>query len=248
MNIISGILSETRHRIRRGKEAIEIEDYWSEISRKIAPSSIQEYPDHILIDDHTYIQCIIAGVPSFEAKGYPKRIDPSLLDRLLDISSENYTITYTIGLEPISLTETTSMLNTAEFNNFTNTQAAREQNNVGFASSTHSLIHQDIADRMKTIYDQDSNMFYGAFIITIWSNTREGIIEANSIITGILASKLIDCEVPYYRMLETYMAGQPYPSLPDYTKTDMFTDHASLLIPTRNPNSHTSDHGLIRGK
>ena len=141
-----------RHKKRTADEAIQSHDWWMEETRRITPSKIQEHHDHLVINDSEYVQCLIVGVPSFESAGYPQKINPGIMNRLLEINIENTTITYTTGIIPLSITETNQLLKKAEYNNYTNTIAAQKDNLTGFVSREHAFINNDIVDRMEKNY------------------------------------------------------------------------------------------------
>lgn len=214
---------------------------------KVTPSLIEERHDSIRIDDKTIAKCMIIGMPKLTTEGYPSNMSPLVIDRLLELSMEGCTIAYSYTLIPISPIESSQMLEHAEFINIGNQNISKDNNPLGFASMNLVLDHQDLQANYEQLYRHEQNMFHSAFVITMWAQSDADLRRVSSHVEAILESERILYEYPYYRMLQTFIAAQPYPTTADYAWVECFTEHASKLATTRNPNSRMDDHGLYFG-
>jgi type IV secretory pathway VirB4 component len=100
----------------------------------------------------------------------------------------------------------------------------------------------------KALYDNAEKMNHTALIITLKANSREALRNAESHVRVSLESNRVYYEFPETRHLETYLAAQPYPFWYEKSWCELFSYHTALLMPTRNPNSRTSDEGLLFGE
>ncbi len=58
--------------------------YWQAISRTIAPSSMEEYKDNVVIGD-SIVKVLMVGLPFGKVQGWPAGLHPGFMDQLLDI-------------------------------------------------------------------------------------------------------------------------------------------------------------------
>jgi hypothetical protein len=90
-------------------------------------------------------------------------------------------------------------------------------------------------------------MFHTAFIIIIWGKSEEEIRKAESHVRTVLEANIVHYEFPYRRMLETFIAAQPYPTSADFAWVELFSHHVATLAATRNPNSRIAATGMYFG-
>src|SRR3990172_3123102 len=94
LNSITRIVRKLRERYYTAVKAAEQELFWRAIPRQVAPSLIEEYPEYLLMNRETLVKCLVVGVPRLKIEGYPRDLNPKLLDELLSISTKGYTIAY----------------------------------------------------------------------------------------------------------------------------------------------------------
>ena len=92
--------------------------YFDSLSRIIAPSTIEEFPRYIKINDETFARCIVAGIPpTSDISGYSADLNPRVIDELMNLSSSGYQIAYSFAVIPISTVESMKMLDQAIYRN-----------------------------------------------------------------------------------------------------------------------------------
>ena len=229
------------------KRKIEHAQHFADVSKMITPALIEEKPDHILIDMKTHVKCLVIGLPHMTTEGYPSNMSPFVIDRLLDLSAEGCTISYSYTLIPIPPIEATAMLEHAEFVNVGNQKITQDNNPLGLVPMNLQLDHEDLRNNYAELHRHEQNMFHSAFIITMWARSEADMRRVSSHVEAILEAERILYEYPFYQMLNTFIAAQPYPITADYTWVECFSEHAAKLAATRNPNSRMDDHGLYFG-
>lgn len=230
--------------------AAEHEMWWGSVTRIASPSTITELPTHLVIDESTYVRCMIVGVPGIGdegAEGYPRNMSPLVIKRLMDLGFEGCTISLSNTTIPINVMESQRLLQKTAFINQINQKSATEANPGNVPEIVLSLDMMDIQENAKRVHDNDVRMFHDAFIITIWAESLSILREVESYIESILDSERTLHEYPNYRMLKTFLASLPFPNTEDWAMVQAFSDHAATISTVQNPNSRTDNTGLYFG-
>src|SRR3990170_5271744 len=105
------LLNKLRNKIELAKQYADRELFWQSIARQITPSTIEEYPEYVLIDRKLMARCIIVGVPpSGDLAGYPSDLNQKVIDELLNITTEGHRIALSYLVKPIPNVEAMKML------------------------------------------------------------------------------------------------------------------------------------------
>ncbi len=247
------LFDKIKNKIEVAKQSADRELWWQSIARQVTPSTLEEYPEYVLIDRKLMARCIIVGVPpSGDLAGYPSDLNQKVIDELLSISTEGHCIALSYLVKPIPNVESMRMLDEALFNNRVSQDSFRDKTQ-GQVNKTKQpplkkiFEEEEFTMNYKEIFSNRQKMFHTAFIVIIWGRDREALREAESHVTIILESNRIYHEVPDFRHLDTLIAAQPYPQWVDYSWIELFSYHTAALLPTRNPNSRTNETGLYFG-
>jgi len=236
------------------KNAAENKQYWDSLARQVSPAVIQEFPEHIIIDNRLIARTLIVGIPpTSDISGYPADLNNKVVDELLSISAEGHSIAFSYAVIPIQNIDAMKMLDQAIFSNKVSQESYKDKTENGRQDKTKQpplkkiFEEQDFAANYKEIYENKQKMYHTAFIVIIWGESLDKIREAESHVRIVLESNRIYYEFPSYRQLETFLAAQPYPLWSKFSWIELFSYHASALVATRNPNSRTDDKGLYFG-
>lgn len=211
--------------------------YFDSLARVIAPSSIEEFPRYIKINDETFARCIVD-------------LNPRVIDELMNLSSSGYQIAYSFAVVPISTVESMKMLDQAIYRNKVSQESFRDkkgQDRNKQPPLKKVLEEEDFTANYKEIFKGKQKMFHTAFIIMFFGKSEAEIRAAESHVKVILESNMIQSEAPDYRQLDTFLADQPFPDSQDFTWCELFSYHTSALLGTRNTNSRTDETGLLFG-
>ncbi len=225
--------------------------YFDNLPRIIGPSTIEEFPRYIKINDTLLCRCIVAGIPpTSDLSGYPSELNPRVIDELMGLSNDGYKIAYSFAVLPIANVEAMKMLDKAMYSNKVSQASYIDKK----GNDPHKqpplkkvLEHSDFTTNYTEIFKGHQKMFHTAFIIMFYGASEDDLREAESHIKVILESNMIYHEAPDYRQLDTFISAQPFPFSKDYTFCELFSYHTSALLGTRNTNSRTDEVGLIIG-
>jgi hypothetical protein len=95
--------------------------------RSMLPSSIEEKPDRLIVNDNRLVKSIIVGVPRGGKPGYPARISGDFLDDIMALSSKNCVISYSFGVVPISSADSIKMAEQAIYSLNVSLQRTKEK-------------------------------------------------------------------------------------------------------------------------
>lgn len=245
--ILTGIKHDIRHRVRSAKRQAESDLFWSDLARKIAPAVIEEFPTHLLIDNEIMVECIVVGIPQFNTEGYPPNLNPHILDELLDLTTKGCRVAYSFTLVPIPTAVAADMIAHAAFVNMANQITGKQNNPLDLVPMNLELDYQDFKTNYTEIHRRQQNMFHSSFIITMSARSENELRITKSHVIQKLKANRILFEIPLYRMLDTFVAAQPFPVTAEHTFVEIFSKFAALLAATRNPNSRLDDSGLYFG-
>jgi len=228
--------------------------YYDEAVRKITPSLIEEFHDHIKIDNEIYVTCISVGVPPMQTgRGFPRNLSLDFTDQLLAIESTNeYLIGISYSCSPIPHSDSLNLVDDVLFKNKISRSEIDARNKKETGTSAHSLRYDlegnDYVDIYQKLHNNETRLFDCQYIIVLWSSSYNGLKNGLSRVQGVIDSNISRMEVPYYTILDTFIAAQPYPILVDHAEIQQLSHDCGTLIPLRDPLTITSDTGLIYGE
>ena len=245
-------------KFRNKKEVIETavlqSKYYDELVRKVTPTLIEEFHDHLKIDDEIFVTCMTVGVPPTQTgRGFPRNLAPDFTDQVLAIEATNeYLVGISYSCAPIPHTEALTLLDDVLFKNKISRSEIDAKTKKDTGASAHSLRYDlegnDYVDIYQKVYNNESRLFDCQYIITLWSHSYKGLKNGISKVQGVMDSNIVRMEVPYYTILDTFMAAQPYPILADHAEIQQLSHDCGTLMPFRDPLTVISDVGLIYGE
>ena len=235
-------------RIENAKINTDQQLWWNNYSRLISPDKIEVFEDYLKIDN-TLVECIIVGLPQLSTDGYPNSLKPDFIEKIMNVSLKGVVISISFGLVPIPSHEAQQMLEEAIFRNMVNQKSSQENNPLGMTSIVQQLDARDISNAIETLHDNREKYFHTANIITIWAEDERAMRMAKSHVKVVMNSHRVYGSFPSRKMLETFVAAQPFPKYETFTYIEMLSSLAGLLCPTRNPNSSlTNDSRVVYGR
>ena len=242
--------------VARERTKQEEEMFWEAAARSIAPATIEEHKSgkYVIVNGNTYKRCIIVGVPPTDRiNGYPKGLSESMMTRLLEMSTHGSQLSISSKLIPIQGSDSVKMMNTANFRNEIK-QVDSMNRNKSDSEKVEKLIDENLKierkhnkDNFKAIVEDNERQFHSALILTMKSDSVEGLNILESDIKSIMGQESVEFEIPDYRHKQTLLAAQPYNISPDYTQIEVLAPYASMIVPVTNPNSKSDKQGLFFG-
>ena len=233
----------------RERVAYETESYWNAVVRSIAPVTLDEQKNgkYVLINNRDYARCIIVGVPKNTINGYPQGLTENMISRLIGLSTYGNRLSMSLKLIPIDAAESTKMIQKSEFINRMNQEDSKNRNIHGMVDLNLQIDHKHNVSNYEAIMENRDRLFHSAFIITIRSESIDGINALEADVRTILESEMVQYEFPDYRQKETFLSAMPLNQTPDYTQVEILSPYAAVLTTARNPNSRTDNQGLFFG-
>ncbi|MCK5012785.1 MAG: ATP-binding protein [Candidatus Omnitrophica bacterium] len=242
--------------VARERTKQEEEMFWEAAARSIAPATIEEHKSgkYVIVNGNTYKRCIIVGVPPTDRiNGYPKGLSESMMTRLLEMSTHGSQLSISSKLIPIQGSDSVKMMNTANFRNEIK-QVDSMNRNKSDSEKVEKLIDENLKierkhnkDNFKAIVEDNERQFHSALILTMKSDSVEGLNILESDIKSIMGQESVEFEIPDFRHKQTLLAAQPYNKSPDYTQIEVLAPYASMIVPVTNPNSKSDKQGLFFG-
>ena len=248
------LLSKFKNKNEIAHAAVAQTKYYAEDVRRITPTIIEEFEDHLLIDKEVYATCIIVGVPpSKTGRGFPRNLAPDFTDQILELEATGeYLIGISYSCAPVPHEEAQDLVDDALFKNKISRTEIDKKTQQESGTSAHSLRYDiegnDYVDIYHRIYNNETRLHDCQYIITLWSESLNGLKNGISRIKGPMNSNISHMEVPYYKILDTYMAAQPYPILSEKAEIQQISEDCGQLIPLRDPVAALSNTGLIYGE
>jgi len=248
------ILSQFRNKNEAAGAVLDSQRYYDEQVRKITPTLIEEHLDHILIDREIYATCMIVGVPpSQTGRGFPRNLSPDFTDQIMALeATSDCLIGISYSCEPIPHEIAQQLIDDALYKNKISSEQIDRDTKKSSGASAHSLrFDKEAHDFVKlydVLYNNEQRLFDSQYIITLWSDSFEGLQNGISRIKGVMSSNIVRAEVPYYTILDTFMAAQPYPISTDIAEIQQLSHDCGTLVPLRDPLVALSDIGLIYGE
>src|SRR5450759_1619842 len=209
---VKATFDNLKYKVENAKINTESQLWWNNYSRLISPDKIEVFEDYLKIDN-TLVECIIVGLPQLSTDGYPSSLKPDFIEKIMNVTLKGVVISISFGLVPIPSHEAQTMLEEAIFRNMVNQKSSQENNPLGMTSIVQQLDARDISHAIETLHDNKEKYFHTANIITIWAEDERAMRMAKSHVKVVMNSHRVYGSYPSRKMLETFIAAQPYPYL-----------------------------------
>jgi len=219
------------------------------MSRMISPDRIDVYDTHLLIDELTYVRCLVVGMDDddTDANAMPPLITSRAVERIMELSFNGCKIDISTGLIKIPRAETARQLKEDYINNSIDQDVAKKHTKGSISDLQLENENKDIRETYDDIYYNAKNMYNVSFIITMMGKQEE-VKQAEAQITAILNTEIISYMTPYNLMLETFIASRLYPVSDKRFSININSDVAAALCVSTSLNSRLDNKGLLFGK
>ncbi len=224
--------------------------FWEAYPRQIGPSSIEELKSHLIIDNETYVETIVAGIPDANLRGYPKGLNRHIMNELTDLNTKGCRVSISFSLVPIPVAEASQMLQEVVIQNLQNQITAKKSQRIeGVETVPLELIfdYDDHRENFKKFHDRKHNVFHSTLIIVLAAKSIDNLRTTKSLVMQKLRGKLILAESPQWRQKETFLLAQPFPGWKPYASIEIFSETAAVLAPLRTPNHKIDPEGQYYG-
>jgi hypothetical protein len=235
-----------KHVSRKAEEQTMDELWLKSYARLITPSRLEVMDTHLLLDQRTFVRCLIAGLPkSSGGEGYPRDMTSKTIERIQELSFEGCKIMLSHGLIQVPGDKAKDNLQQASYT-VNKEQKHKQQNGTG-TDLELMCKSEDIVSNYRQIYFNSQRSFHSSFIIVMMGKEKE-VFTAESYIISILKSESIDVQIPAGRHLEMFLSALPFPSSDSKAWVEVRSDTAAVLCTSTNLNSRTDEKGLYFGK
>jgi hypothetical protein len=238
---------ELKHLFRESKEKAGNKIWWDSYCKLISPNRIEVFDTNLIIDQRTYVRCLVVGLPKKNGEGYPRDMTSKAIERIQELSFEGCKVMISHSLIQIPNDEAREALQRTSFAVNVNQGHAKKVNPGGSMDLALMCEGEDVVANYRQIYFNSQRSFHSSFIITIMGREKE-VFTAESYIISILKSELIEVQIPTGRMLEMFLASLPFPVSDSKSWVEVRSDTAAVLCTSTNLNSRTDEKGLYFGK
>jgi len=232
-------------RIRKEKNNT---NYWKAISRSIAPPSIEEYKDYVIIGD-SIIKVLLVGLPFGKVQGWPVGLNPGFMDQLLDIGrNQHVTISITSAYIPIPPHISVNMYEATALKLAGNKDVSKSSNNFQIVDQFLNVEANHLFEEANSIIEGKAKLFHTSFTVVIMAANESKMREAMSHVKSVLGANCVQKEAPDWCTLETLESSLLTSHTSEYSWVELLTDKAASIAPLKNPNSRLDDGGLLFGE
>jgi len=222
--------------------------YWKSISRSIAPSSMEEYKDHVVIGE-SIVKVLLVGLPFGKVQGWPVGLNPGFMDQLLDIGrNQHVTISITAGYIPIPPHTSVNMYEATALKLAGNKDVSKSSNNFQIVDQFLTVEASHLFEEASSIIEAKAKLFHTSFTVVIMAANEAKMREAMSHIKSVLGANCVQKEVPEWCILETLESSLLTSHTSEFAWVELLTDKAASIAPLKNPNSRLDDSGLLFGE
>ena len=223
-------------------------NYWGAISRKIAPPSIEEYKDQVVIGD-SIIKVLMVGLPFGKVQGWPAGLNPGFMDQLLDIGRDQHvTISITAAYIPIPPHTSINMYESSALKLADNKDVSKSSNSFKIIDQFLNVEADHLFKEASSIIEAKAKLFHTAFTVVIMASDESKMRIAMSHIKGVLSANCVQSEAPDWCVLEALKSSLLTSHTSEYSWVELLTDKAVSIAPLKNPNSRLDDKGLLFGE
>jgi hypothetical protein len=236
-----------KYKWRRATEKAEDEVWMKSYARLITPDRLEVYDTHLLIDEETYVRCLVCGLPDRKGgEGYPRDLTSKSIERVQEISFDHCKIMLSHLVIQIDGGKARESLQQASYT-VAREQKNRELTHEGSQDLDLMCKGEDVRSSYRQLYFKSQKSFYSSFIITMMG-TKDEVIKTESYIKSILKSEDIKFQVPTGRMLEMFLSALPFPVSDSKSWVRVPSATAAALCTSTNLNSRTDERGLYFGQ
>jgi hypothetical protein len=186
-------IEKLKHRFKRLRHHVEMSykladdemKFWDAYPRQVGPSSIEELKSHLIIDDETHVETIIAGIPDANLRGYPKGLNRHIMNELTDLNTKGCRVSISFSLVPIPVTEASQMLQEVVIQNLQNQITAKKSQRIeGVETVPLELIfdYEDHRENFKKFHDRKHNVFHSMLIIVLAARNLDTLRTTKSLV------------------------------------------------------------------
>ena len=222
--------------------------YWQAICRSVAPPSIEEHKDHIVIGD-SIVKVLMVGLPFGKVAGWPAGLNPGFMDQLLDIGrTQHVTISVTSAYIPIPPHTSVNMYEAVALKLAGNKDVSKHSNNFQIVDQFLNVEANHLFEEANSIIEGDSKLFHTAFGVVIMASDESKMRVAMSHIKSVLSANCVQNEAPEWCMLEALESSLLTSHTSEFAWVELLTNRAASIAPLKNPNSRLDDTGLLFGE
>jgi hypothetical protein len=223
-------------------------NYWQAISRSIAPSSMEEYKDHIVIGD-SIVKVLMVGLPFQKVAGWPAGLNPGFMDQLLDIGrNQHVTISITSAYIPIPPHTSVNMYEATALKLASNKDVSKNSNNFQIVDQFLNVEANHLFEEANSIIEARAKLFHTSFAVVIMAADESKMRVAMSHIKSVLSANCVQSEAPDWCTLEMLESSLLTSHTSDFSWVELLTNRAASVAPLKNPNSRLDDSGLLFGE
>ena len=246
------ILSKFRGKKTVADIAILKERRHSEMVRKVTPTLIEEFEDYLTIDKDTFVTCVVVGVPTKHHNGFPKTLPLNFTGQIMAIeNTDEFLIDISYKCSPIPPAEAMALLDNSMYINRVSMaqveKETRKETGVSVHSQRYDFQAQDFTYLFKEVYKNEQKLFDTQYIIVIKASSLEGLRNGTSSVLGVIEANVVNHEMPYHRMLDTYLAALPFPTSVEFAEMQQLSNSCGALLPLNDPLTPLADTGLLYG-
>ena len=245
------LLRKLRYRKDRIDRYLDEKRYWDDISKHILPATIEEMSTNLIINNDLLVTTIALGVPPISSnatEGFPHGMTSTLNSQFQKLKIPNCSLSISVTLIPTPVHKAVDMVEHAVFINMSAQEVALKNNPKAHIPKKLRVDSDDLEASLKSLHHHEQNLFYCAFIISIFAPTEQDMRGAVGQVQQVIEANRILYERPDYRHLDTFISSLPIPHTSDHTWTNPMTSLAAKLINTRSNNNRLDDVGLLFGR
>ena len=80
---------ELNHRFRKSKEEAGNKIWWDSYCKLISPNRIEVFDTNLIINQRTYVRCLVVGLPKKNGEGYPRDMTSKAIERVQELRKRN---------------------------------------------------------------------------------------------------------------------------------------------------------------
>jgi hypothetical protein len=223
-------------------------NYWKSICKSIAPPSIKEHPEHVIIGD-SIVKVLLVGLPFGKVQGWPAGLHPGFMDQLLDIGrNQHVTISITAAYIPIPPHTSVGMYEATALKLAGNKDVSKSSNNFQLVDQFLNVEGGHLFEEANKIIEAKAKLFHTAFTVVIMASDAAKMRVAMSHIKSVLSANCVQNEPPEWCMLEALESSLLTSHTSEYAWVELLTDKAASIAPLKNPNSRLDESGLLFGE
>lgn len=250
MTLLNKLKALNRERKTKNRKAIESADsriWWDRYCKVISPNRIEVFDTNLIIDQRTWVRCLIIGLPTKNGEGYPRDMTSKAIERIQDLSFEGCKVMMSHSLIQIPNEQARDDMQKTLFTVNVNQEHEKQINPGSTPNLALMCKGEDVVANYREMYFNGHRSFHSSLILVITGGEKE-VFNAESKIISILKSEIIDFSIPAGKQLEMFLAAMPFPISDSKSWVEVRSDTAAILCTSTNLNSRTDNKGLHFGK